>query len=72
MPALPRLTASGACASCGAYGGSQHRPTCDPERVQRTGERIRLGRSRRAARDRRTSAAVRARERVERDLLRGL
>jgi hypothetical protein len=30
-----RLTASGACASCNAYGGTQHRPTCRPDVVRR-------------------------------------
>ena len=41
-----------ACRSCGAYGGTPCRPTCQP------GRRYKLGRSRISARDRRTSAAV--------------
>jgi hypothetical protein len=68
MPALPRLTQSGACASCGAYGGSQHRPTCSPN-VKR---RFKLGYSRQARRDRRTSAAMRDRTRFEDAVLRDL
>ena len=46
----------GACASCGAYGGSQHRPTCGP----REGERIRLNRSRWALFDGGPDAPIRA------------
>jgi hypothetical protein len=31
VPALLRLTQSGACASCGAYGNSRHETSCQPE-----------------------------------------
>jgi hypothetical protein len=62
----PRLTSSGACAACGAYGGSQHRPTCRP------GRRFQLGRFRRARRDSRISAALRDYEDYERSLIRDL
>jgi hypothetical protein len=53
-----------ACRSCGAYGNSQHRPTCQP------GRSFKLCPMRRAARDSRTSAAVVAQRFVERSMLR--
>jgi len=56
-------TATGGCVSCGAYGGSQHRPTCQP------GKKFKLGRSRRARHDARASWAVREKERVELELI---
>jgi hypothetical protein len=65
---FPRLTQSGACAACGAYGGSQHRPNCRP----RTGPRLRLGRMRNAKRDARLSAAVREKIRIDDELVRDL
>jgi hypothetical protein len=55
-----------ACRSCGAYGVSQHRPTCQPGRV------FKLGGMRRAARDARISAAVRAQVRLQNSLTRSL
>ncbi len=63
-----RLTQSGACASCGAYGGNQHRPTCQPD-VKRV---IQLQYSRQARRDAQTSAAVRATMAIDRALTRKL
>jgi hypothetical protein len=68
MPALLRLTQTGACASCGAYAGSQHRPTCRPDAKRR----FKLGRSRQARRDSRTSAAMRDRTRFEDAVLRSV
>jgi hypothetical protein len=68
MPALIRLTQSGACASCGAYAGSQDRPTCRPDVIRR----FKLGYSRQAPRDSRTSAAMRDRTRFEDGVLREL
>ncbi|MBV9322310.1 MAG: hypothetical protein JO352_00825 [Chloroflexi bacterium] len=70
MPAIqvPRFTQSGACATCGAYGGTQHRPNCRP----RTGPRFRLGRMRNVRRDARNSAAVREKMRVDDELVRDL
>jgi hypothetical protein len=65
---FPRATHSGACATCGAYGGTPHRPTCQP----RTGSRIRLGRMLAARRDARKSAAAAAKYRVDGALIRGL
>jgi hypothetical protein len=59
-------TSSGACPACGAYGNSQHRPTCQP------GRRLKLGRMRRARRDSRTSWAARVHAQGQRALLRGL
>jgi hypothetical protein len=56
-----------ACRACGAYGNSQHRPTCRPDRP-----RFKLGRMRRVRRDSRTSYAARANARVQRALIRGL
>ena len=63
MPASTRTTRTGSCASCGAYGNTPHRPTCTPDRV------IRLSVMRRARRDSRNSAAVRANDRVQHSLL---
>jgi hypothetical protein len=57
-------TRAAACVSCGAYGNSQHRPTCQPGRV------IKLGHMRRAARDARISATVRAQARLQDSLAR--
>jgi len=69
MPASTyRLTASGACASCGADGGTQHRPTCQPDVVRR----IKLQPSRRARRDVPLSAIMRDRTRFEDEVLRRL
>jgi hypothetical protein len=65
---FPRTTQSGACAACGAYGGTPHRPTCRP----RTGPRLRLGRMLAARRDARKSAAAAAKGRVDIALIRGL
>jgi hypothetical protein len=65
---FPRTTRSGACATCGAYGGTPHRPNCQP----RTGPRPRLGRMLAARGDARKSAAARAKDRVELALIRGL
>ena len=55
-----------ACRSCGAYGNSQHRPTCQP------GRRFQLGRMRGVRRDSRTSYAARANAQIQRELIRGL
>jgi len=68
MPALIRLTQSSACASCGAYAGSQHRLTCRPDVIRR----FKLGYSRQAPRDSRTTAAMRDRTRLEDAVLRDL
>lgn len=65
-PQFPRLTQSGACAVCGAYGGSQHRPNCRP----RTGPPFRLGRMRNVDRDARNSAAIREKIRIDNELAR--
>jgi hypothetical protein len=54
------------CRSCGAYRGSQCPSTCQP------GRKYQLGRSRRAGRDRRTSAMVREYERIQESLIQGL
>ena len=54
------------CRSCGAYGGSQHAFTCQPGRTYK------LGRSRRAARDRRLSALVLENQRIQAELIRNL
>ena len=67
MSATFRLTASDACAACGAYGNTQHRPTCNPRRAVP----IQLGLMRRARRNSRISAAVRNRLRLDQALLRG-
>ena len=56
-----------ACRACGAYGNSQHRPTCRPDRP-----RFKLGRMRRVRRDSRTSAAARANARIQDAPIRGL
>ena len=56
-----------ACRACGAYGNSQHRPTCRPDRP-----RFKLGRMRGVRRDSRTSYAARANAQVQRALIRGL
>ena len=68
MPALFRTTSSGACASCGAYGATQHRPICQPE-AKRV---FRLSVTYRARRDSRFSAAAIARRRVDHERLCGL
>jgi hypothetical protein len=70
MPALPypRVTQSGACPICGAYGQSPHRPNCRP----RTGPRLRLGRMRGARRDARKSAAIAAKLRADNAQVRDL
>jgi hypothetical protein len=60
MPALLRLTQSGACASCGAYGNSQHGRSCQPELKRR----FRLEFSRVARHDDHISAALRDRARL--------
>jgi hypothetical protein len=65
MPALT-TTISGACTACGAYGGSQHRPTCRPA------PRFQLEPSRRAPRDSRTSAAARVAQHLAQWLARDL
>lgn len=57
-----------ACRSCGAYGTSQHRPTCQPGRLFG----LKLGRFRRAARDSRASAASKAQRKSEQFLVRSL
>ena len=62
-----RSTTLGACASCGAYGNSQHAFTCDPERTAAV--RFRLGRMRRVRRDTRLSAAASAYERHQERLI---
>ena len=59
-------TRSSACPGCGAYGNSQHRPTCQP------GRRLKVGAMRRARRDSRTSAVALAHARAHCALLRGL
>jgi hypothetical protein len=64
MPAFLRLTQSGACASCGAYGNSQHTNCCLDEI-----RRFKLGYSRRAKRDSRASAAMRDRPQLEDEVL---
>jgi hypothetical protein len=67
MPAHIRTTQSGACASCAAYGNTQHNSrTCEPE-VKRV---LQLGYSRQARRDVRLSDAVRAKEANDRKLMR--
>ncbi|MBV9577332.1 MAG: hypothetical protein JO057_01945 [Chloroflexi bacterium] len=63
----PRLTQSGACAACGAYGGTQH-PDCHP----RTGPRLQLGHMRGAQRDARNSTVVREKLRIDSGLVRDL
>ena len=68
MPAFSRTTSSGACASCGAYGASQHRAICQPE----TKRVFRLSVTHLARRDSRNSAAAIARRCLDRELLRGL
>jgi hypothetical protein len=66
MPATYRLTQSGACAHCGAYGGSQHRlPNC-PEVPQ---TRFQRGHVPGAARDARISQVIRAWQQHERNPL---
>lgn len=62
----PRLTESGACASCGAYGNSSHQSTCKPDR-KLTYRLVSLWRVRR---DSRNSAAARALARLDRGLVR--
>jgi hypothetical protein len=64
--ASPRTTRSGACSSCGAYGASQHRPTCEP------GRRFGIGHMRVARRDSRTSAIALAHQRLQQSLARDL
>ncbi|MCA1644326.1 MAG: hypothetical protein LC797_02270 [Chloroflexi bacterium] len=59
-------TRAAACRSCGAYGNTKCSSTCQPGRV------IKLGHPRRAARDARNSAAVRAQARVQQSLVRRL
>jgi hypothetical protein len=59
-----RVTRSGACAACGAYGGSSHRPTCEP------GRRIQLQSNWSILRDSRLSATVRDYMKYERWLIR--
>jgi hypothetical protein len=54
------------CRWCGAYGFSQHSPTCQPGRVPR------VGRMRGAARDSRISAAVVARIKADEFVMRSL
>jgi hypothetical protein len=66
MAASIRLTRSGACASCGAYGNSTHPSTCQPELIRR----FKLRFSARCQRDRAVSAAMRDRDRLENDALR--
>jgi hypothetical protein len=61
-----RTTRSGACPSCGAYGGTQPQFSCQP------GRRIKQGHMRRARRDARTSAAILEQARIQEDLIRGL
>jgi hypothetical protein len=64
----PNLTASGACRWCGAYGGSQHASTCNPQRKFP----LPLESHPRALRDAHLSAVVRAYYRVQEELIRGL
>jgi hypothetical protein len=66
MAARDLTPPTAACRACGAYGSSQHRPTCQPDR------RFKLGRMRGARRDSRNSAAARANDRIQNALLRGL
>jgi hypothetical protein len=61
-----RTTRSGACPSCGAYGGSQHQFSCQP------GKRIKQGPFRHAARDARNSTAIREYARIQEELTSGL
>ena len=61
-----RLTPLGACASCGAYGGSQHQPTCNP------GKKFKLAPSRRAHQDAVNSNAFLVKDRIELQLIRNL
>jgi hypothetical protein len=68
MLAFITTTRAAACRSCGAYGVSQHQPTCEPDR-QRL---VKLNPSRRAPRDARTSAAIRARDRVQDSAIHGV
>ena len=58
----------GACAWCGAYGNSAHRWNCE----SRPDLGVRLEPSRRAARDRRTSWAIREKRRIDCELVRDL
>jgi hypothetical protein len=62
------LTVSGACRWCGAYGGSQHASTCNPERKFP----LPLESNPRAQRDAHLSAVVRNYYRVQEELIRGL
>ena len=55
-----------ACPACGAYGNSQHRPTCQP------GRRLKLGRMRGVRRDSRNSYAALANARIQRAMIRGV
>ena len=70
MQTTPKTPPMGACRSCGAYGFSQHQPTCkvdvDPP------VRFKRGPSRLALRDSLRSAAVRAYLRIQNDLIHGL
>jgi hypothetical protein len=60
-----RLTQSGACASCGAYGYSQHASTCRPELRRR----FKLERSAACRHDSAIEAAIRDRARLDNDWL---
>ena len=64
MLAINTPIRAAACRSCGAYDNSTCSPTCRPGRV------IKLGVSRRAVRDSRTSAVVRANARIQDFLVR--
>jgi hypothetical protein len=55
-----------ACRACGAYGNSQHRPTCQP------GRRFKLGRMRCVQRDSHNSHAALSNARVQSAMIRGL
>jgi hypothetical protein len=62
-PNIPPTAA--ACRWCGAYGGTDHR-ACQP------GRHLKLEESGRAARDSRTSSAVRTQIRLQDQLIRNL
>ena len=69
LPQTLRLTASGACASCNAYGGSAHASSCNAAEPRK---KFRRGHMPRAARNSRLSAVAVAQERLQRRLIRDL
>jgi len=66
MPASFRFTSSGACARCGAYGGTQHSlPNCQDQAATK----FKRGHMPHAARDARISEVIRAWQEAERELV---